>query len=457
MRHRKRDLTAPVKSNLTLRFTDDRLTSFAGLELFRQFLHGIQFSKRLRYHLRKCDPSGDFSSVGMVRLLVAMFLVGASRLGHVAYLSGDPLVHRFCGLKLLPGERTLSRWLSRCSASVRSALHALNTDVLSGTLDRLNLRRLTVDVDGTVLSTGLHVQRAFRGYNPHRRKVPSYYPITAFLAQTAQFLRVQNRSGNVHDGKASLPFLRDLFRQLHHMAPKALLEIRLDGAFFRKEIVAFLEPRAEYAIRVPFYTWLDLQGLVQERKRWKHIRSDLHAFQATVFIPTWNRSVRVAIYRKRVFHKTRKNFQLDLFDPSNGTWEYSAIATNKKLGLKALWSFLAGRGAHEKAIGELKSGYAFDTIPTQNHAGNSAWQILSTLAYNLVAGFQIQTGAPMRTKTRKRTSLFVLKSIFTLRYEVLSRAGILQRPHGQPTLTLSENLPARRTFETLNAKLAQAA
>jgi hypothetical protein len=241
------------------------------------------------------------------------------------------------------------------------------------------------------------------------------------------------------------------------MAPKALLEIRLDGAFFRKEIVAFLEPRAEYAIRVPFYTWLDLQGLVQERKRWKHIRSDLHAFQATVFIPTWNRSVRVAIYRKRVFHKTRKNFQLDLFDPSNGTWEYSAIATNKKLGLKALWSFLAGRGAHEKAIGELKSGYAFDTIPTQNHAGNSAWQILSTLAYNLVAGFQIQTGAPMRTKTRKRTSLFVLKSIFTLRYEVLSRAGILQRPHGQPTLTLSENLPARRTFETLNAKLAQAA
>jgi hypothetical protein len=457
VRHRKRDLTAPVKSKLTLRFTEDRLTSYAGLELFRQFLHAIQFSKRLRRHLRASDPGGDYSSVAVVRLLVAMLVVGASRLHHVGYLVGDPLVQRFCGLRRLPGERTLSRWLSRCSASVRSALQALNTDILSITLDRLCLPRLTVDVDGTVVSTGLHVERAFRGYNPHRRKVPSYYPITAYLAQTTQFLRVQNRSGNVHDGKASMPFLRDLFRQLRRMAPKALLEIRLDGAFFRKEIVAFLEPRAEYAIRVPFYQWLDLQSLIRERKRWKHLRPDLHAFEATVFIPTWNRSVRVAIYRKRVFHKTRKNYQLDLFDPSNGTWEYSAITTNKHLKLKALWDFLAGRGAHEKALGELKSGYAFDTIPTQTHAGNSAWQILSTLAYNLVASFQIHTGAPARRKTRKRTSLFTLKSIFTLRYEVLSRAGILQHPQGHPTLTLSENLPARRIFETLRDKLAQAA
>ena len=457
MRHRKRDLAAPVKSKLTLRFTDDRLTSYAGLELFRQFLHGMRFSIRLRRHLRACDPAGDFSSVAIVRLLVAMLVVGATRLRHVGYVAGDPLVQRFCGLQFLPGERTLSRWLSRCSASVRSALQALNADILSDTLARLQLPRLTVDVDGTVVSTGLHVERAFRGYNPHRRKVPSYYPITAYLAQTTQFLRVQNRSGNVHDGKASMPFLRDLFRQLHLWAPKAHLEIRLDGAFFRKEIVAFLERRADYAIRVPFYNWLDLQSHVRNRKRWKHLRSDLHGFQTTLFIPTWNRSVRVAIYRKRVFHKTRKNFQLDLFDPSNGTWEYSAIVTNKSLKLKALWNFFAGRGAHEKAIGELKSGYAFDTIPTQTHAGNSTWQILSTLAYNLVAAFQIHAGAPARKKSAKRTALFVLKSVFTLRYEVFGRAGILHHPQGHPTLTLSENPSARQIFEKLGAKLAQVA
>lgn len=457
MRHRKRDLKAPVKSHLALRFTEDGLTSYAGLELFRRFLDGLRLSDRLRRHLRTCDPGGDFSSVALIRLFLAMFVLGARRLRHVGHLANDPIVLRFCGLRILPGERTLSRWLSRCTAPVRSALQALNAELVSDTVASLRLARLTVDVDGTVLSTGLQVERAFRGYNPHRRKVPSYYPITAYLAQTTQMLRVQNRSGNIHDGKASMPFLRDLFRQLRSMDPRATLEIRLDGAFFRKEILAFLERRAEYAIRVPFYTWIDLQDLIRNRKRWKRIRPGLDGFEADVFLAPWGRSVRVAIYRKQVFHKTRKNYQLDLFDPSNGTWEYSAIATNKDLSLAALWDFLAGRGAHEKALGELKSGYAFDAIPTLNHAANSAWQILSTLAYNLVAAFQIQTGAQPRRRTRKRTSLFVLKSIFTLRYEILGRAGILRHPQGRATLTLATNLPTRRSFEKIGAKLAQAA
>ena len=36
----------------------------------------------------------------------------------------------------------------------------------------------------------------------------------AHLAETTHILRVKNRSGNVHDGKAGLPFLRDLWAQL---------------------------------------------------------------------------------------------------------------------------------------------------------------------------------------------------------------------------------------------------
>jgi len=219
----------------------------------------------------------------------------------------------------------------------------------------------------------------------------------------------------------------------------------------------FLHPRAEYAIRVPFYRWIDLKSLIRKRKRWHRLYPGLDGFETKIFIPSWNRSVRVAIYRKRVRHRTRKNFQLDLFDPDEGTWEYSAIATNKTLKLKALWNFLAGRGAHEKAIGELKSGYAFESVPTHSYAANSTWQILSTLAHNLVAGFQIHAGAPERPRTSKRTSLFVLKNIFTLRYELLARAGIVQSPQGHPTLTLSRNLPARELFERARATLLSAA
>ena len=46
-------------------------------------------------------------------------------------------------------------------------LQALNAAVIAHVLPGLALRTLTVDVDGVVVSTGLKVERAFRGYNPH--------------------------------------------------------------------------------------------------------------------------------------------------------------------------------------------------------------------------------------------------------------------------------------------------
>lgn len=70
----------------------------------------------------------------------------------------------------------------------------------------------------------------------------------------------------------------------------------------------------------------------------------------------------VDLYRKRVSHKSRKNIQFELFDPADGHFEYSVVATNKTLSIPALWQFIAGRGAHEKTIAELKQAVAFDAI-----------------------------------------------------------------------------------------------
>ena len=48
-----------------------------------------------------------------------------------------------------------------------------------------------------------------------------------------------------------------------------------------------------------------------------------------------------------------------------GYYEYSAVVTNKVLTGQTLWFFMCGRGTHERVFGELKSGYAFDGVPTQ--------------------------------------------------------------------------------------------
>jgi hypothetical protein len=452
-------LARRVNGNLRVEFSSKGLTSYAGLELFIRYLRSIELNRLIRHHLGKERRWGDFGLVPMVRLLLGLLLVGGRRLRHVEFLEGDPVIHRFCALVHLPSGRTISRWLKRFSERTVEQFRTLNAVVVALTVRYLPIRTLTLDVDGTVLSTGLTVERAFRGFNPHHRKVPSYYPITAYLAETGHILRVKNRSGNVHDGKASIAFLRGLFHQIDETLGSGYrLRFRMDGAFFADAVLRLLENHgAGYAIKVPFWPWLNLKGLIADRRRWSRVNHDVGAFEKTIWLDPWGMSVRIVIYRKRVHHKTRKNYQLDLFDPDDGYFEYSAVATNLGFDPRRLWNFMCGRGAHEKAIGELKSGLAFDTIPTHHYGANSAWQQIVILAHNLLANFQIETGARQKPRSEKRTALYVLKSIHTLRFQLINRAGEIVRPMGTTVLRLLKNDQTEALFTRIAENLPRAA
>jgi hypothetical protein len=162
-------------------------------------------------------------------------------------------------------------------------------------------------------------------------------------------------------------------------------------------------------------------------------------------LTTWDKELRVVGYRQRVFHETRKNFQLDLFSPDDGHFEYAAITTNKTLGGSALWQFMAGRGAQEKTLGELKGEFAFDVVPTRRYGANSAWQQLSILAHNLIKSFQLDTLAQPKPRSRKRTARYLLQNMRTLRFLMIARAGRLYRPAGRSVLRLNAN-PATQTL-----------
>lgn len=294
MRRRNTDLHARVNGNLAFEFTGAKLTSYAGLELFDRYLRGIGFSDLIRTAFGKARLGGDFGVIAMVRVLIGLLVVGGRRLEHLKYLASDPLLQRFARVRVWPTARTVSRWLKRFTMKSVEHLAALNAAVIAQILPRIALRSLTVDVDGTVVSTGLQVERAERGYNPHRRKVPSYYPITAHLAETTHVLRVRNRSGNVHDGKASLSFLRELWRQLAGFSvPSRQVRFRMDGAFFREDVLRWLAWReVGYALKVPFYHWLDLQQFIRKARAWTRVSAEVSGFIVPAVETPWGKHFR---------------------------------------------------------------------------------------------------------------------------------------------------------------------
>jgi DDE family transposase len=445
-----------VKGDLRIEFVQQDLTSYSGLELLRRYFRLLGLHGRLRKQFRAYGLGGDYGGARLVLLVIALFVVGARRLEHLRYLAPDPLVARLCGLARLPSERTVANWLKQFTQNALQAVITLNSELLYEQIERLGLPRLTIDVDGTVVRTGGTVAWAFRGYNPHQRKDPSYYPLLAHLAQTGQILRLRNRPGNVHDSTGASAFLREVLRDLRARFGRGLpLEFRMDAAFCQREILTLLAREGcEYAIKVGFWEWTGLKALVAAQATWTRVAPTVDAFETMLPLTPWQLTLRVVIYRKRVAHATRKNFQLDLFSPDDGHFEYSAVTTNKALSPAALWAFMAGRGAQEKTLAELKGEFALDVVPTHHYGANSAWQQVSVLAHNLLRSFQLQTLATPKLRSHKRTYAYTLRSMRTLRFLLIARAGRLARIGGRQVLRMTENALTQKLYERVAHALA---
>jgi hypothetical protein len=79
-------------------------------------------------------------------------------------------------------------WLTQFTQEALQGLITLNSELLYEQLEQLNLPRLTIDIDGTVVRTGNTVAWAFRGYNPHFKKDPSYYLCLLFTPSVSSAL-----------------------------------------------------------------------------------------------------------------------------------------------------------------------------------------------------------------------------------------------------------------------------
>ena len=182
-----------------------------------------------------------------------------------------------------------------------------------------------------------------------------------------------------------------------------------------------------------------MRAAVAAQKHWAAVAPQITCFETQLKLKVWELELRVMIFRKRVRHESRRNYQLDL-SPDDGHFEYSAVATNLTLAPRALWNFVAGRGAQEKTFAELEGEFALDAVPTNHYAANSVWQQLSILAHNLTVGFQLHSNlATPKPSTAKRTYIYWLSSFKTVRFTIINSAARVARIHGRRILRFSHN------------------
>jgi hypothetical protein len=102
------------------------------------------------------------------------------------YYRDDLMVLRLLGLKKLPDVSTVSRALATMDATGILKLRQLCREMLLTRLQALKLARLTMDFDGSVISTGRVAEGTAVGFNKKKKGQRSYYPLFCTIAQTTQ-------------------------------------------------------------------------------------------------------------------------------------------------------------------------------------------------------------------------------------------------------------------------------
>ena len=333
-----------------------------------------------------------------------MLLLGTERLHHIDYLRGDPLFRRVVRLTRIPHRTKLSTALKQFTSDSLKALAELNSELVIEKLTALGLDEITVDLDGTVVSTKGSPSWAFKGYNPIKKGANSYYPLTSHIAETGHFLSIVNRPGNVHDSNRALTVIGAIRRHLSNF----VIPFRADSEFCSPDVINYLLKNGiGFAIKAPFWKLLSLKTAAENRKQWFKINEKWGYFWFQNPIDSLDHDHHVIILRKQL-RDPKKPYQLKLFSPNNGVYEYSAVVTDtNKWDPQQLLLFISGRSAQENSISELKNSFAFDHVPTNTCQANSAYIQMSQMAYNLATSMQHDMGiVKKRTENKKNTRIF---------------------------------------------------
>ena len=429
----------------TIRFDDQLLTSFSGLLIFQLLFKRLKFKQQLKKCFSHLKVSPIFGHHLTVMILVVHLILGFRRLRDIDYYRDDPIVLRLMGLKRLPNVSTISRSLSQMDSQSIDNIHKLSRSIVINGLQREQFPRLTMDFDGSVLSTKGHAQGSAVGFNKGKKGSRSYYPLFCTVSQTGQFFDMHHRPGNVHDSNGTADFMLQCFTTLKSQIPGTIIESRMDSAFFNKDIISLLaEKHVKFTASVPFARFTQLKEMIEECHSWNKIDNKWSYFETQWKPKSWNDKFRFLFIRKKVKKIQKGPLQLDLFEPLDLNYEYKVIVTNKVESAKSVVLFHNGRGSQESVFGDAKTDTALDIIPCKRLSSNQVFTLASMMAHNLSREMQM-LAHPAATRAKpKRPTAWTFKKLSTIRHQIIQRAGRLTRPQGKLLLTMSKNRAVKK-------------
>ena len=170
MKVSRRSIYTRSKDIPSLKFAPaQHLTAFGGLVIFMRLFERLDLWSRIDRCFATLSHAGGYTHGVMMRCLVVHLLLGRRHLRERDFYAHDPLVRQCLGPQQIPSVPTLSRLLASTDEVSIQALRQLNLQLVLDRLAQQGMRTLTLDFDGSVLSTSRPAQGTAVGFNTQKK------------------------------------------------------------------------------------------------------------------------------------------------------------------------------------------------------------------------------------------------------------------------------------------------
>jgi hypothetical protein len=371
--------STPKTTPITPEFTDARLTNYAGLIPFSDFLlDKLDFGQILAGHLDLgMGTNCQYKDWQIFGLIVYGYLCGHRRLIHFEQLSRDTTAQKLLGLDGPIDENTLAYRLKKAGYK-QSVQLGRATEQLAGRVhpgyEPPQTGRQWIDFDSTVKGVYGRKEGAEPGFNPGKKGQASYHPLLSFDAASKDVLHSWWRPGNTYTGNGAAAFLDETCQRLPD--PQATYAFRADSGFFGDSFLSVIEQAGyDYLVKVKLK---NLNRLLA-RQDWQSVPGE----PATEYCTFTHQCTGWDEARQFVGIRTLKEVITEGLLFPQRHYQYACYCTSLDEAPIQTHRLYGDRGECENWIEAVKNQLgAGTTLTGQFWANDLLWQ-LGVLAYNL--------------------------------------------------------------------------
>jgi hypothetical protein len=422
-----------------VKFTSREVSAWGGLALLKKMMDGMGVFQAIQsWQLPMPGSNRGYAPAQLIEQMMVSIWCGANRFVHSDITRLDKTLARLFGWSRVAEHKSIMRLFQRFDQSTATELQR---NCFNWLFEKLNLNRITLDVDSTVITRwGQQIQGASKGYNPRNHGRNSHHPLIAFVADWRLVANFWLRPGSAYTTNNALSFIH---ATLDNLGPTKVGLFRADSGFYDKAIVCALEEKhISYIISAKMTQ--GLQQAIVDHCKWQMVEPGIEVSEINYHPINWDSPKRIVVVRQHITRRANvpgKTLSLFKDDEDLMGWRYGAMITDLGLAAIEIWRLYRGRADCENRIKELKYDFGLDSFVMRDFWATEAALSVVMLAYNLMSVFR---QAVIRQKSHQTLS--------TLHHKVLAMGaywGSGKEESQRPTLNLAVARKRRPWFEGL--------